>query len=134
MRGDVGARLGFYGEGFGAHHALAEFVAQAVHHAVVGAHTLLHDFSGDADHVGVANLATLDNFDDGHARAKFAGLRGHAHDSYVSGFQRLQNFWWGFAHGTWVKIFQQKTIVFRAAIVECRGEAGCDRLAYFIGD
>src|SRR5437879_1694944 len=43
VRGDFRPSFGFYREGFGAKHALAQLVAQAIHHAVVRAHTLLHD-------------------------------------------------------------------------------------------
>ena len=74
-----------------AEHALAELVAQAVDQAVVGAHALLHDFGSDADHVGVADLTALDDPDDGHARAEFAGLRRHAHSANVGGLESLQN-------------------------------------------
>src|SRR5258708_11807752 len=49
-----------YREGFGAKHALAQLVAQAIHHAVIRAHALLHDLWRHANHVRVANLAASD--------------------------------------------------------------------------
>src|SRR5271165_3627847 len=79
MGSNRGACFGFYGERLRAEHAFTEFVAQAVHHTVIGAHALLHNFRSYADHVGVADSAAFDDADDGHARAEFAGLRRHAH-------------------------------------------------------
>src|SRR5258705_5929398 len=90
MGGEFCAGFGLYGEGFGAEHAVAELVAEAVDHAVIGAHALLHDFGSYADHVGVADLAALDDFDDGHARGEFAGLRVHAEDADVGGFEGFE--------------------------------------------
>ena len=89
---------------------------------------------GDADHVGVANLAALHNFYDGHARAQFAGLRRHAQDAHVGFFQRVQYFRRGFAHRARTKIFQQECVVFGAAIFQRRRQAGGYRLAHFVGD
>jgi len=57
--------VSFYGESFGAQHAFRELVAEAIDHAVVGAHALLHKFRRYADHVRVADLAALDDSDDG---------------------------------------------------------------------
>ena len=108
MGGNVGAGFGFYGQGFGAEHAFAEFVAQLVNLQIIGAHALLHDFGSYADHVGVTDLAALDDFYDGHAGAEFAGLRGHAEDADIGGFQRLQNFFRRFAHGAGTEVFQQE--------------------------
>src|SRR5271165_1045574 len=108
MGGDVGAGFGFYRERFGAEHAVAEFVAKFVNLQVIGAHALLHDFRSDADHVGVADLAALDDFDDGHAGAEFAGLRGHAQDADVGGFQGFENLWRSFADGARVKVLQEE--------------------------
>src|SRR5258708_22164284 len=90
MGGEFCASLGFYGEGFGAEHAVAELVAEAVDHAVIGAHPLLHDFGSHANHVGVTDLAALDNFDNGHAGGEFAGLRVHAKDADVGGFEGVE--------------------------------------------
>ncbi len=106
MRGNVGACIGLYGKGFSTEHSFAQFVAEAINHAVVGTHPLLHDFRGNPDHVGVANLAAFDDLDDGHPGAKFAGLGGHAHDSDVGGFQGGQDFRGSFAHGAGTKGFQ----------------------------
>src|SRR5260370_38705411 len=68
MRRDLRSRFGLYGEGFGAQHAFTQAVAQAVHHAVIRAHALLHDLWRDPDHVRVTNLAAFDHSHYGHAR------------------------------------------------------------------
>src|SRR5579859_3518776 len=90
MRGEFGACFGFYRKRLGAQHTLTKLVAEPIHETIVGAHSLLHDFRRDADHVRVANLATLDNLDDRHARAELAGLRGHAQDADIGGFQGVE--------------------------------------------
>ena len=69
MRGNLCASFGFYRERFGAQHAFAQAVAQAIHQLVIRAHALLHDLRSDPDHVRVTNLAALHHFHDGHARA-----------------------------------------------------------------
>src|SRR6267378_5090404 len=109
MGGEFCAGFGFYGEGFGAEHAFAELVAEAIDHAVIGAHALLHDFGSYADHVGVADLAALDNFDDGHAGGEFAGLRVHAEDADVGGFESFEYGSRGGFYGARAEIFEEET-------------------------
>ena len=102
------AGFGANGERLRAEHAFAEFVAEAIDHFVVGAHALLHDLRSDADHVGVANLAALDDFDDGHAGAEFAGLRGHGHDADVGFFERVENERGGGLHRARAEVFEKQ--------------------------
>src|SRR5713226_8486696 len=109
MGGEFSAGFGLYGERFGAQHAFAELVAEAIDHAVIGAHALPHDFGRDTDHVGVADLAALDDFDDGHAGGEFAGLRVHAEDAYVGGFEGVEDGSGSGFYGAWGEIFKQKT-------------------------
>src|SRR5882724_12711627 len=101
VRGKRGARFGLHGKRFGTQHTLAQTIAEAVDHFIVSAHTLLHDFRSDADHVRVANLAALDNSYDSHARAQLAGLWGHAHHADVGGFERFEHWRWRRFHRAW---------------------------------
>src|SRR5579872_5772103 len=134
MRGEARASFRSYRECFGAEHAFAELVAQAVHHAVIGTHALLHDFRRDAHHVRVADLAALDDTDDSHARAEFAGSRRHAHSANVGGFEGLQYFDWRGGHGARAKILQKQTGVLRAAVFDRGGDTSGDGAAGFVGD
>ncbi len=106
MRREGSASFGLNRERFGVEHAFAELVAKAIYHAVIRAHSLLHDFSGDTDHVGVADLAALDDTNDGHARAEFADLRRHAHGAYVGGFESSEDGRRGGGHGPRTKLFE----------------------------
>ncbi len=52
---------------------------------------MLHDFRSYADHVSVANLAALDDPNDGHARGELTGQRVHAQDPDIGGFKGFEN-------------------------------------------
>src|SRR6267142_410894 len=134
MGGEFCAGFGFYGEGFGAEHAVAELVAEAIDHAVIGAHALLHDFGSYADHVGVADLAALDDFDDGHARGELAGLRVHAEDTDVGGFEGFEHGSRGRLYGARAEIFEEETGAWGVEIFDGGGEAGGYGAAGFVGD
>jgi len=67
-------------------------LAQLVHFPVIGAHALLHDFRSYADHVGIADLAPLDDADDITAHAELSLKRLHAEDSRVGSFETGKNF------------------------------------------
>jgi hypothetical protein len=95
---------------------------------------LPHDFWSDPDHVGVTDLSALDDADDGHARHEFTGLRRHAHNAGIGGFERFEDGRWGRYHGTRTKIFQKQSCVFRLAVFDGSGNASGDRAAGFIGD
>ncbi len=134
MCGDLCTCFGFHRECFGAQHPFTQAVAQPVHQLVIRAHALLHDLRRDADHVRVANLAALHHFNDGHARAQFAGLRRHAHHTDIRGFQSIQHGRGCDAHGPWTKIFQQQSGVKRAPVVQRGGDTGSNGAAGFIGN
>src|SRR6266478_5613102 len=107
MRGDFRSGFGFYSEGFGAKHALAQLLAEAIHQAVIRAHALLHDLWRDSDHVRVTNLAALHHSYDGHARTKLARLWGHAEHADVRGFQGFQHYCWRNLHRPRSKLFKK---------------------------
>src|SRR5216684_5006799 len=134
MCGEFGARFSFYGESFGAQHAFAELVAEAIDHAVVGAHALLHNFRRNTDHVRVADLAALDDSDDGHARAEFAGLRVHAENASVGGFEGVEHGGGRCLYGARAEIFEQETGACRMHIFHGGSEAGGDGAAGHISD
>jgi hypothetical protein len=134
MGGKFCAGFGFYGEGFGAEHAVAELVAEAIDHAVIGAHALLHDFGSYADHVGVANLAALDDFDNGHAGGEFTGLRVHAEDADVGGFEGVEYRGRGGFYRAGGEIFEEETGAWGVEIFDGGGEAGGYGAAGFVRD
>ncbi len=72
-------------------HAYAQLVTQPVHHAVVRAHALLHNFRRYSDHVRVANLPPLHHPHDGHSGAQFSGLRRHAQNTHIGVFERFEH-------------------------------------------
>src|ERR1700719_2757152 len=104
MGGELGARFSFYSKRFRSQHAFAEFVAESINETVVGAHALLHNFGRNANHVRVANLAALNDFDYSHARAKFTGLWGHTQDADVGGFESVQYGRRSRFDGAWAKV------------------------------
>jgi len=134
MRGDLRARFRLYGEGFGTKHALAQAVAEAVHHEVVRAHALLHDLWRHADHVRVSNLPALDHSYDGHARTQFARLRRHAHHADIRGFQGFQHIRGRSLHGARPKLFQKQSRIRGITVVQGGGDARGHSAAGFIGD
>ena len=81
-------------------HPLAELRAQTIDLKVVGTHTLPHDLRRDANHVGVADAAPLDDPNDGHPGRQFALLWLDAQDPRFSVFERAKHFGWGGGNGT----------------------------------
>src|SRR5690242_19694509 len=94
------------GKSFRSQHALAKFVAQTIHHAVIGAHALLHDLRSYTHHMGIANLTALDDAHDSHACTKLSGLGSHAHDARVRRFEGMQDICRSFDHRARTKIFE----------------------------
>jgi len=84
--------------------------------------------------MSVTDLAALDDANNGHASAEFAGLWRHAHGAYVGGFEGLQDVGWRSGHGATTKIFQEQAGVSRVAVVNGGGNAGGDGAAGFVGD
>ena len=115
-------------------HALQEFFAEAIYHGVVGAHALLHDFWSDADHVGVADVAALDDRDDIFAGAEFAFLRLHAEDAGIGAAEGVEDWLWGAGDRARREIFEEETFADGAALIQSSGQAGGYGLAGAIGD
>jgi hypothetical protein len=67
---------------------------------------LQHDLRRDADHVGVANLAALDDFHDGHARAELSRLRVHAQHAHIRFLKGVEHLGRGFFHRTRAEVLQ----------------------------
>jgi len=95
---------------------------------------LLHDFGSYADHVGVANLAALDDSDDGHAGGEFARLRVHAEDADVGGFQGFEHGSGGGFYGARAEIFEEETGARGVQVFDGGGETGGYGAAGFVGD
>ena len=67
-------------------HALQQPFAETI-----GAHSLLHDFWCDVDHVNLANVAAFDNSDDVLARAEFAFQWLHTENAGIGSSERVKN-------------------------------------------
>ena len=84
--------------------------------------------------MGVADLAAFNGSNDGHAGAQFAGLRSHAEDTDVDGFERLQDLFGCFSDGTEPEVFQQEFVRGGTAVLDGRSQAGGYRFADGVGD
>jgi len=84
--------------------------------------------------VGVADLAALDNFDDGHAGGEFAGLGIHAEDADVGGFESFEHGSGGGFYRAGGEIFEEETGARGAQIFDGGGEAGGYGAAGFVSD
>src|ERR1700723_625984 len=115
-------------------HALQKLFAKAIHHRVVRAHSLLHDFWCDTDHVRVANVPALDNSHDILAGTELAGHRLHAKNSRIGAAKRVENQLRRASEWTWREIFEKKSFANGIAFRQRHRQARRNRLAGKVGD
>ena len=113
----------FHAEAAGAAHPLAQPLAQRVDAPVVGAHPLAHDLGRHANHVRVADDATFDDGDDGHAGGELALVRLHAQDADVGAFERGDDGCGRLAHRPLGEALEDERVGASPRLVERAGEA-----------
>jgi hypothetical protein len=79
-------------------------------------------------------LAALDYFDDGHAGGEFAGLRVHAEDADVGGFEGVEYRGGGEFYGAGAEIFEEETGASRVHGIYRGRQTGGYGAAGFVGD
>ena len=115
-------------------HPLQQSLAEFIHQRVIGAHSLLHDFGRDSNHVRVANVPPFHNTHNIFARAEFTFERLHAQNSCVGFGERCEDLFGCAFQRTRREIFQNESVCDCSALIERVREARRDCGAGLIGD